>query len=97
MFVSYFAITAASVRIDKTADSGKVANLELGDLRANTRDSAEDLMARHHGVARVSSPVVFHVVQIRVANTAKKDIDLNVMLLRGTTDNSVRNERRCGT
>jgi hypothetical protein len=77
------ALMAVTVGVNQAADSSKVAGLELGDCGADLGDTADDLVS---GNAWIDSghpaPLVTDLVEVRVADTAEKDFDLNVVFAR---------------
>jgi len=77
------ALGAVAVGVNQAADCSKVAGLELGDCGADLGDTADDLMS---GNAWIDSghhaPLVTDLVEVRVADTAEKDFDLNVVFAR---------------
>jgi hypothetical protein len=77
------ALGAVAVGVNQAADCSKVAGLELGYCRADVGDTADDLMS---GNAWIDSghrtPLVTDLVEVRVADTAEKDFDLNVVFTR---------------
>ena len=60
------AVVAGAAAVDEAADRGEVARLELRDARADSRDAAEDLVARHDRILR-EAPLVSGEVEIAVA------------------------------
>ena len=79
------ALGAVTVGVNQAADCGKVAWLELGDCGADLGDTADNLMS---GNARIDSghfaPLVADLMQVRVADAAEKDFDLNPVFARIT-------------
>jgi hypothetical protein len=77
------ALAAVTVGVNQAANCYNVAELEPGDCGADLGDTADDLMS---GNAWIDSghpaPLVTDLVEVRVADTAKKDFDQNVMLVR---------------
>ena len=63
--------------IDHAADTDGVTDLEASDLAADGADVTDDLVARHAGVKR-ARPFGTDLVQVRVADAAIGDIDLDV-------------------
>ena len=76
-------LVAVAVGVNQAADCSNVAGLELGYCRADVGDTADDLMS---GNAWIDSghrtPLVTDLVEVRVADTAEKDFDLNVVFTR---------------
>jgi hypothetical protein len=64
--------------IDHAANTDKVALLEARHLLADCRHAANDFVARHHGVDGIS-PFIADCMQIGMAHTAVKDIDLHIV------------------
>ena len=63
--------------------ASNVAGLELGDCRADLGDTADDLMSRNAWIdSRHRTPLATDGVKVRVADTAEKDFDLNIMFAR---------------
>ena len=77
----FFAASAAAAGVHQAADAGDVARLELLHFRADLGHAADDFMSRYAGVSG-ALPFVAHRVNIRVADAAKEDLDLNVMFTR---------------
>jgi hypothetical protein len=77
------ALVAVAVGVNQAADCSNVAGLELGDCGADLGDTADDLMS---GNAWIDSghrtPLITDLVEVRVADTAEKDFDLNVVFAR---------------
>jgi hypothetical protein len=82
---------AGVVRIHQTADAGKIARFELGDAGADLGDPADDLMAGDTGVrgGHDTAPFVTGSMEIRVADAAKENFDLNIALGCFTALNSI--------
>jgi hypothetical protein len=79
------ALGAVTIGVNQAAYCSKVAGLELGDCGTDLGDTANNLMS---GNAWIDSghraPLVTDLVQVRVADTAEKDFDLNVVFARVT-------------
>jgi hypothetical protein len=79
------AFGAVTVGVNQTADCSNVAGLELGNCGTHLGDTANDLMS---GNARINcghrTPLVTDLVEVRVADSAKEDFDLNVVFARIT-------------
>jgi hypothetical protein len=75
------ALGTGAIGIDQAADRGEVAGPEPGDRGTDPGDPADDFMARDAGVDRRhdAAPLVADQVKIGVADTAEKDLDLNVV------------------
>ena len=91
------ALGASAIRIDHAADRGKVAGLEPGHRGADLGDAANDLMSRNARVNRRHdvAPLIPDRVEIRVADAAEKDLDLNVVLGWIAPRDGRRGQRRC--
>ena len=76
-------LVTVAVGVNQAADCSNVAGLELGDCGADLGDTADDLMS---GNAWIDSghrtPLVTDLVEVRVADTAEKDFDLNIVFAR---------------
>src|SRR5690606_22895083 len=68
---------AGLATVDHAADADGVAHLEAGDRAADRRDLADDLVARHAGIAR-AAPFGADGVQVGMADTAVGDVDLYI-------------------
>ena len=79
LFEVFFAIHAGAARIDEAADPGEVAFFEVFHLRSDLDDTAHDLMPRDAGIGG-ALPLVAHCMHIRVANTAKENLDPDIPL-----------------
>ena len=77
------AFGTVAVGVNHAADCSNVAGLKFGDCRADLNDTADDLMS---GNAWIDSghrtPLATDCVEVRVADTAEKDFDLNVVFAR---------------
>ena len=89
------AVVAGAAAVDEAADRGEVASLELRDARADSRDAAEDLVARHDRILR-EAPLVSGEVEIAVADAAEEDVDLDIACGRLAALDRVRGEGRGG-
>ena len=77
------ALVAVAVGVNQAADCSNVAGLELGDCGADLGDTADDLMSRNAWIdSGHRTPLVTDLVEVRVADTAEKDFDLNVVFAR---------------
>ena len=77
LFEAVFAIRARPVRVHHAADRAQVAQFKLFHVAADLRHAPQNLVPRHHGI-HGASPLVAHRVQIRMANAAKKYLNLHV-------------------
>ena len=71
------AVLALFAAIDDAADADKVADFHARHMRTQRRCSPHDFMSRDAGVHR-ARPFSAHLVQIRMADTAKGDVDLYI-------------------
>jgi hypothetical protein len=80
---SILALVAVTVRVNHAANCSNIAWLEPGDCGTNLGDAANDLMSRNAWIdCRRRAPFATDSVKVRVANTAEKDFDLNVVVIR---------------
>jgi len=71
---------AVTVGVNQAADCSNVTGLELGDCRADLGDTANDLMSRNAWIdSGHRAPLTTDLVEVRVADTAEKDFNLNVV------------------
>ncbi len=75
------AIVAGAAGIDHAADTGEVTRLERGHRLADANDLADDLMAGDTGINGVR-PFVPGLVQIRMADAAVEDFNIDIGLSR---------------
>src|SRR5690606_38846540 len=71
------ALLAGAAAVDDAAHAHQVARLEAGDLRADLRHPADDLVPGHAG-KQGAGPLGAHLVQVRVADAAVGDLDADV-------------------
>ena len=83
----FLAVFASAAGIHHAADGGKIAFLEFFHVRAGLDDAADDFMSGHAGISR-AFPFIAGDVNVRVADAAVKDLDLNVVW---TADRGVEN------
>ncbi len=69
---------AVLARVDHAAHGGEVALAELRDGGTHFDDAADDLVAGHDWIDRVL-PLVAHLVQVRVTDTAIQDLDHHIV------------------
>ncbi|MCY1237720.1 hypothetical protein D9M72_504290 [compost metagenome] len=81
MFQIHIARGAGGAGIDEAADAGAVTDFELGDLGANRRHDADDLVAGNHREGRIA-PFVAGLVDVGVADAAIFDVDHHVVVAR---------------
>ena len=84
LLIAGAAMPACTVAFDHTPNADDISGFVLRYRRANGGDTPDDLVSgyirircRHHRLELVS-----HVMQVRVANAAIKDLDLNIALTR---------------
>ena len=77
------AFGAVAVGVNQTANCSKVARFEPGDCGANLGDTAYDLMPWNAWIdGGHGAPLTTDLVEVRVADTAKKDFNLNIVFAR---------------
>jgi hypothetical protein len=77
------ALGAVTIRVNHAADCSNIAGLELGDCGADLSDTTNDLMPRNTWIdSWYLTPLATNGVEVRVAYTAEKDFDLNIMFAR---------------
>jgi hypothetical protein len=73
-------LLAVTVGVNQAAHCGKVPCLEFGDCCADFGHTADDLMSGNTGIdGGHRAPLVTDLVEVGVADTAKKDFDLNIV------------------
>src|ERR1017187_1294842 len=90
---------AGAVRVDEAADRGELAGLVLGNCCANFGDTPDDLMAWDNRVdsGHELAPLVADRMEIRVADAAEQDFNLNVVFGWVPTRDRCGGKRRCRT
>jgi len=78
--------------VDHAADADQIAFLEAADPGADGGDATDDLMSGNTGVEG-TGPFAAHRVQIRMADAAIGDLDLDVMVAGLATEDVERLER----
>jgi hypothetical protein len=73
------AIVALATRVNHAADCGKVTHLELGHVSADVGHDTQDLVAWYHWVLG-GTPLVSHLVDVRVAHADVCDLQLDVVI-----------------
>jgi len=74
------ALRAIAVRVDHAAYRCNISEPKLGDGRADLGDTANDLMSGNAWIdSWYRTPLVTNGVEVRVADTAEKDFDLNII------------------
>ena len=77
------ALLTVTVGVNQAADCCKVAGLETRDFGADFGDTTDDLMSGNAWIdCGYPTPLVTDLVEVRMADTAKKDFDLNVVFAR---------------
>src|SRR5271166_5809565 len=86
-----------AVGIDQAADCGEIANLILGNRCAHLRDTPDDFMARNNRVnSRIEfAPLIPDRMEVRVADAAKKDVNLHIVMGWIAPRNCRAGKRRC--
>src|SRR5262249_21693926 len=92
----YLAFIARKIGVNQATDTHQIAGFVFRDCRAGVHNTAHDLMA---GNDRINSrhklaPFVAYGMKIRVADAAKKNLDLNVAVCRIAAWNPADGERR---
>ena len=77
LFKSVAAVFATAAGIHHAADCGEITFLKMFDLGTGFDDAPDNLVAEHAGIGR-ATPLIAADVQIRVANTAKKNLDMYI-------------------
>jgi hypothetical protein len=93
LFEVVLAIFTGAARVHHATDGGNVAFLEFFDLRAGFHDASEDFVA---GDARISGalPFVAGDVEVRMADAAEKNLDLDIVRVGIAALEGERSERR---
>src|SRR5579872_7062674 len=74
---AFFAVGALAAGIYNASHSGKIANLEAPHLAANFRHAPHNFVARYYRINGIL-PFIADGMQIGVADSAKKNFDLNI-------------------
>ena len=82
VFLLLLARWAHAARVNHAAHAHHIAHPELGYGAAHLADAADHLVAGHAGINRVV-PVIFHLVQVRMAHAAVENIDVHLVGLGG--------------
>ncbi len=93
LLVAGFARLAGAAGIDETADPDGVASLPLSDFASDLHHLAHDFVARHHG-KNFAAPLGPHLVNVRVANPAIKDVNQDIVRAGFAPLNGERSQRR---
>jgi hypothetical protein len=96
LFKSLIAGQAVLATINHESDSRDVADFEFGDVIADSGDRADDLVTWNARPERIA-PLVASLMDIRMADTAVKDVDLDVMLADNRSYDFERRKWRFGT
>ena len=76
---------AVAVGVNQAADCSNIAGLNLSDCGADLGDTTDNLMSWNAWLdSGHRAPLVTNLVEVRVADTAEKDFDLNVTFARIT-------------
>src|SRR5205085_3138590 len=87
-----------TIRVNHAADCSNIAWPKLGDCRSNLSDTANDLMSRNAWIdSRRRAPLATDGVEVRVADTAEKDFDLNIIFTGIAPRNRHGSKRRFST
>ena len=79
---SILALVAVTVGVNHATDCSNIAWLEFGNCRADLGNTADDLMSRNAWIdSGHRTPLATDGVEVRVADTAEKDFNLNVMFV----------------
>jgi hypothetical protein len=78
LFQAGFAFRTFATGINKTPDSGQIACFEFGDVIPRLDHAADNLVTWHHRIDR-TTPLVASLVNIRMADAAIQNVDLDVM------------------
>src|SRR5690554_46748 len=78
LFQPFMAGIAVLAGIDHTAHAHQITDFELADLISNCRNPPDNLMARNHRINGIA-PLVAGRMQVRVADTAVHDFDLDIL------------------
>jgi hypothetical protein len=91
-------VRTIAVRVNQAPDCSKVTWLELGDVGAYLGYTTNDLMSWNAWVDRGHlAPLITNLVEVRMANTAEKDFNLNIIFTRITPRDDCRGKRRFRT
>ena len=80
----FFAIGARPARVDHAADRDQIAFFECLDLATHLHHTTDDLVSGHARI-RGGAPLISGNMQVRVADSAKKNFNLHVTRHRITT------------
>jgi hypothetical protein len=77
------AVGTVAIGVNQATYCSNVAGLELGDCGADLSYTANDLMSRNTWIdSWYRTPLATDGVKVRVADTAEKDFDLNIVFAR---------------
>src|SRR5207237_1444133 len=68
---------ALAAAVDHAADADEIADLVARRARPGAAHPADDLVSGHAGVDGVA-PFVLHLMDVRMANAAEQDVDLDL-------------------
>jgi hypothetical protein len=91
------ALGTGGVGVHQASNPGQIARLDLRDGGADLCDAANDFVAGNAGVdgRHYIAPLIAGLVKIRVADAAKKDLDLHVVLGWFAPSDRGGSKRRC--
>jgi hypothetical protein len=95
LFLVVPAVGTGAARIDHAPHRGEIPGLESGDARSHRHDSSHHLMSGNDGVDG-SLPLAANGVQIRVADPAVKNLEVDVVGERDSALEVERNQRGRG-
>jgi hypothetical protein len=75
------AVVACEIGTDLSSNTNAVSNLDLGDLAANLDGLADDLVSNAERKGNIFSPSSGYGVDIRGADTASINGDVNIIIL----------------
>jgi hypothetical protein len=87
-------VTAVPAAVNNAADPHQVPCTKTGDVIANGHYTTDNFMSRYAGIER-SGPFSAYLVDIRMADTAVRDINLHIMGTGGATGDIHRLQRQC--
>jgi len=78
VFQAGFAVVTMFAAVDDATDTNQIADFEIRNTRADRRYTTHNFVPRYAGKLR-ARPLGAHLMQVRMADAAEGDIDLNVM------------------
>lgn len=82
---------AATARVNENTDTSMVANLEFGDIFADSHHNTSDFVTWDHGEDS-GTPLLAGLMDIRVANASVRSLNMNIVITDSTTLDRVRYE-----